>query len=197
VPPKKLAEGLGLTRRQAGQPREQQGNPKAIAHRQVAIAEEWAEAVADLRGAAAFVDHSQLERYPLDLVSAADPLEERQIVREAAERDVLAVVGRRLGIALPLGQRLHLAAEGRPGLEQRHVVAGVGELERRSESGEAAADHDCFHSAIAKPGTELIQGSGLDGRSGKAATASSRHRKRCLIPPCSPSPPPMRSKARV
>ena len=60
---------------------------------------------------------------------------------------MLAVVGRRVGVALALGQRLHRAAERRPRLEQRHLVAGVDELERGGEPREAAADHDRPHRA--------------------------------------------------
>src|SRR6185503_16474514 len=102
MPHEKLAEGLGLAGCESGQPREQDGDPDPVANREVAIAKQRTEAVADLRRAAALVNHGQLERQPPDVLAAPDPLEELQILGEAAERDVLAVVGRRLGIALPL-----------------------------------------------------------------------------------------------
>ena len=75
----------------------------------------------------------------------ADPVEEGEVFREAAERDVLAVVGRRRWVAVPLGQRLHGAAERRARLVERDAVARVRELERRRETGEAAADDGRSH----------------------------------------------------
>ena len=112
VTPEELAEGLALPRRQSRQSRQEQSDPQAVAEDEVPVTEERTEAVADLRGPAALVDHGQLERPTSDVVRAADPLEEAEILGEAAERDVLAVVRGRIGIALALGQRLHLAAEG-------------------------------------------------------------------------------------
>ena len=53
---------------------------------------------------------------------------------------MLAVVGRRRRVALALGQRLDGAAERRPRLVEDDLVAGVGQLERRGEAGEPAAD---------------------------------------------------------
>ncbi len=53
---------------------------------------------------------------------------------------MLAVVRRRLRVALALRQRLHGAAERRARLEQRHLGARVDEVERRREAGEAAPD---------------------------------------------------------
>jgi len=156
MPLEKLPEGLGLAGYESGQPREQDCDPNAVAKREVAITKQRAEAVADLRCAATLVDHGQLERQPPDVVAAPDPLEELQILGEAAERDVLAVVRRRLGITLPLRQRLHLAAKSRPGLEQGHVMAGVDELQRRREPGQAAPNHDCLHLRISNSGTEPI-----------------------------------------
>ena len=58
---------------------------------------------------------------------------------------MLAVVGRRRGVALPLGQRLDRAAEGRPRFEQPDLPAGVHELERGREPREAAADDGGSH----------------------------------------------------
>ena len=58
---------------------------------------------------------------------------------------MLAVVRRRLRIALPLRKRLDGAAERRPRLDHRHVRASVDEVERCCEAGEAAADHNRPH----------------------------------------------------
>ena len=71
----------------------------------------------------------------------------REVLREAAERDVLAVVGRRLRVALARGQRLHRAAERRPRLVERDVGAGVDEVERGGEPGEPAADDGDPHAS--------------------------------------------------
>jgi len=117
------------------------------------VAKQRAETVGDVRRSAPLVDHGQLEGHSLDIPGAADPLEEIQIVREAAERDVLAVVRRGLGVALPLGQGLHLAPERRPGFEERDVMPRVDKLERRREAGQAAADHRRPHLASAAPTT--------------------------------------------
>src|SRR5262249_16331992 len=108
---------------------------------------------ADLRRASALVDHGQLERQPLHLSGAADPFEEREVLGEAAERDVLAVVGWWLRIAFTLGQRLHLAAERRPCLVKGHFVAAVHELPRGSGPGQAAPDYRGPHRASAAPTT--------------------------------------------
>ena len=69
----------------------------------------------------------------------------REVLREAAERDVLAVVRRRLRIAFALRQRLDGAAERRSRLEHRHVGARVDEVECRGEPREAASDDDRLH----------------------------------------------------
>ena len=55
---------------------------------------------------------------------------------------MLAVVGRRVGIALARRQRLHGTAEGRARLEDGDLVPGVGEVERGGEAGEPAAHDD-------------------------------------------------------
>jgi hypothetical protein len=64
---------------------------------------------------------------------------------------VLAVVGRRLGIALAPRQRLHRPAERRPGLVQLDLVAGVGELERSAEPGQTPAHHSDLHRSSPAP----------------------------------------------
>ena len=89
-------------------------------------------------------DHGQLEREPAVGAALADAVEEAQVLGEAAERDVLAVVGRRGRITLTLRQRLHGAAERRPRLVERDRVALVGELERGRETGQPASDDRAF-----------------------------------------------------
>ena len=54
---------------------------------------------------------------------------------------MLAVVGRRLRVVLALGKCLHRAAEGRPRLVNRHLDAGVEQVESGGEPREPAA-HD-------------------------------------------------------
>ena len=76
-----------------------------------------------------------------------DPREEAEVLGAAPERDVLAVVRRRVGVALARGQRLHRAPERRARLEDGDVVARVGQVERGGEPGQAAADDDSLHSA--------------------------------------------------
>ena len=90
-------------------------------------------------------DDRQRQR-PADIGAAlADPFEEAQVLGEAAEGDVLAVVRRRRRLARALGKRLHRPAERRPRLEQRHVGVRVDEVERGGEARETAADHCHLH----------------------------------------------------
>ena len=88
------------------------------------------------------VDHRQPEPRPQIRTALADALEKAEVLGEAAERDVLAVVRRRLGIAVTRRERLHRAAERRTRLVEDDLRARVHELERRGEPREAAAD-DC------------------------------------------------------
>jgi hypothetical protein len=60
-------------------------------------------------------------------------------------------------------------------------VAGVDELERRRQPGEAAADDRGPHLGPLLVPNTVIHPFGCDGRSGKAATAFERHRKRRLM----------------
>jgi hypothetical protein len=153
VPAQEGAERLVLFRPEPGHPREQERDAKPITNADVPVAEQRPHAVADRGGSPMLVDHAQPERTPGDVTGAADPLEEKQVLGEAAERDVLAVVRRRLGIAPAARQRLNPAAQRRPRLEQGHLVAGVDELERRREPGEAAPDDRRLHRASAAPTT--------------------------------------------
>ena len=90
-------------------------------------------------------DDRQVEREAAVRASFADAVEEAQVLGEAAERDVLAVVGRRRRIALALRQRLHGAAERRPCLVERDGVALVDELEGGGEPGQATSDDRDLH----------------------------------------------------
>src|SRR5947209_18599383 len=87
------------------------------------------------------VQHGERETRAEIRAAFADPFKEPQVLGEAAERYVRAVVGRRLRVAVAFGQRLHRAAERRARLVERHVLAGIDELERGGKTGEAAA-HD-------------------------------------------------------
>ncbi len=60
---------------------------------------------------------------------------------------MLAVVGRRARVALPLRKGLDRAAEGRPRFEETDIVPLSGQLESGSEPGEAAADDRGPHRA--------------------------------------------------
>jgi hypothetical protein len=82
---------------------------------------------------------------------ASDPLQEVEVLGAAPEGDVLAIVGRRRRVSLPLGERLDRAPERRSRLDEVDLVAGVCELERRREASEPAADDDDPHGKITLP----------------------------------------------
>src|SRR5205085_5894515 len=144
----------------------------------VPVAEERAEPVADRRDAATLVDHRQPERLTANQTGRADPLEEAEVRREAAERDVLAVVGRRLRVALARRQRLHLAAERRPRLVERHLVPRVDELERRREPREAAADDGRLHGSIPLPTMRSLASGGSRSEPPKTSKPAASIRSR-------------------
>ena len=87
-----------------------------VSQREMAVTEERRGRAADGRRAAVFGDHRQVKGKAAVRLTLADALEEAEVLREAAQRDVLAVVGRWLGVALALGERLDCAAERRPRL---------------------------------------------------------------------------------
>ncbi len=60
---------------------------------------------------------------------------------------MLAVVRRRVGVALAGGERLHRAPERRARLDDGDLVARVGQVERRGEPGQATADDHSLHRA--------------------------------------------------
>ena len=115
------------------------------------VAEDRERRAADRGDARVLADHGQREALPPVGAALADPVEEAQVLLEAAERDVLPVVRRRRRVAVALGQRLDGAAERRARLEQRHLVAAVDELERGGEPGQAAADDGDLHGARPSP----------------------------------------------
>ena len=90
-------------------------------------------------------DHRQREPLPQIRLALAHAVEKAQVLGEAPERDVLTVVGRRVGISVALRQRLHRASERRSGLVQGHLDPGVEQLERGGEPREPAADDGDLH----------------------------------------------------
>ena len=140
--PEHIAECLARPCLRAATPQGGQRDAHAVAKRNVCVTHQRPETRFDLCTPSLLVDHRQYQRTPLVRGALADPVEEGQVLREAPERDVLPVVGRRRGIALAFGQRLHCATERRPRLVQRHLVARVDKIERSRQPGEAAAD-DC------------------------------------------------------
>jgi len=172
VAAQKDAEGLEFLRLEPRPAGEQRADAEPVAKRQMPVAKERSEPVADRRLAALLVDHRELERQPFDLAGTAHPLEEAQILVETAESDVLAVVGRRLRVALALGERLHLAAECWTSLEQPHIVAGIRQVERGREAGETATNHNNLHRASAAPTTRSLATGESDGGPSKTSKPS-------------------------
>jgi hypothetical protein len=73
--------------------------------------------------------------------------DEIEVRGAASEGNVLAIVGRRARIPLPLGECLNRAAERRPCLEQAHAMTLSRELERCRQAREPPADDRDPHSA--------------------------------------------------
>ena len=126
-------------------------DPHALAERDVPVAQQGGAGALDLGHPPVLVDHGQLERLAPDRAALADPREEAQVLGETAERDVLPVVGRRLGIALAPRQGLDRASERRPRLVQRHLVARVDQLESRAQAGEPSSHDRCSHRSSPAP----------------------------------------------
>src|SRR5581483_5303229 len=101
-----------------------------LAPGQVPVADNRERRTPDGGGAPVLADDGERQRLAPVRAAVADQVEEAPVLVEAAERDVLAVVGRRRRIACPLGQPLPGPAERRPRLVQRELVARVDELER-------------------------------------------------------------------
>ena len=133
------------------QPEQRADEREPLPHAQVAVAQQRVGPLGDRGDPAALVDHRQREPDPPHRRRLTGERDELRPRGEAGERDVLAVVGRRRGVALPLGQRLHRAAEGRPRLEHGHLVALLAEPECGREAREAAAYHDDSHRSSPPP----------------------------------------------
>ena len=88
----------------------------------------------------------------------ADAVEECEVLGEASERDVLAVVGRGFRIPVARGQRLHGAAERRARLVHGHLCARVDEVEPSGQPGETAADHRHLHRTSSRATTASFAG---------------------------------------
>ena len=144
-PAEQRAEGLAVVRGSAPQCDQRPDNLKALPRGQVAVPEDGERRAADGGDGRILADHGQLE--PPSPVGAAfaDALEEGEVLREAAERDVLPVVGRRRRVAVALRERLDGAAQRRPRLGELDIVTGIDELERGGEARQPAADDGDLH----------------------------------------------------
>ena len=125
--------------------------------------------------------HGDLEaRLQLDERLAAERREQLAICRAAAQEHVLAVVDPQLAP----GDRIGGAAEPRADLDEGHRRAGRGAIERRDDSGDAAADDDDVHgrapSRLRAATPTLVQGPNATRCSriaaGSASMRSSRRR---------------------
>ena len=72
-------------------------HPQPVSQREMAVPEERRGRAADGRRAAVFGDHRQVKGKAAVRPTLADAFEEAEVLGEAAQRDVLAVVGRWLG----------------------------------------------------------------------------------------------------
>ena len=143
--PQQRAERLAFARLRTAAARRDDRNQQPLAQGQMRVGDQRRQAGPDRRVRAVLADHRQSERPPQVRPALADPLEKLEVLRKTAERDVLAVVGRRNRIAFAFRQRLHRSSQCRPRLEQRDVVARIHELERGGAAGEPAADDDGLH----------------------------------------------------
>src|SRR5919197_1868193 len=125
---------------EAAETQQRAQDAQAVARTQVRVAEDRESARSDDRRRPVPVDHGQREPRAPHGGRLTDLVEECEVLAEAAERDVLAVVGRRLRIVFTLRKRLHGAAQSRTRLEQRDVVTVLQQLERRSEARQTTSD---------------------------------------------------------
>ena len=161
-PPQHRAERLAGSRLRTAATRGDDGDAEPVAQRHVRVGEEAGQARLDVGARAVLGEHRQREPRAQIRTALADAVEEAEVLGEAAERDVLPVVGRRLGIAVALRQRLHGAAERRARLVHGHVDAGVDELERGGEAREPAADDRDLHRSSPRATTASF--AGVDSR---------------------------------
>src|SRR5205085_11878846 len=106
-----LSEGFSRLRLRRAQSQCGDREAKPASKGQVCVPEECAKARLDRRSLARLVEHRQRQARAGNGAAFPDPVEEAQVLGEAAESDVLPVVGGRLGIALALWQRLDGAAQ--------------------------------------------------------------------------------------
>ena len=125
-------------------------DPKTLAESEMTVTQQRRHSRSQMGDAPLFVDHGHRERDAPDRGVLPDAPQKAQVLAATAERNVLAVVGRRGRIALPLRKCLNGAAERRPPLEQGHRRASVDEIERRRQTGEPAPDHHCPHYAASR-----------------------------------------------
>jgi len=149
-----------------------------VGERQVAVAEQRRGAAADRRHTAVLADHRECEPAAEHRGGLPDPVEEEEVGRTAAEGDVLSVVGRGARVALPLGQGLDGAAEGRPRLEQRHLLARVDQVERSREPGEPPAYDDGPHRTSTDPTMRSFVSVGIAVRPSKTSKPAASIRSR-------------------
>src|SRR5262249_28160248 len=125
---------------------------------------------ADGRDPALLVDDREAERLAPQRRSLSDPLDEAPVLAEAAEGNVLAVVGRRRRILLPLGQGLDRSPAGRPRLVQNDLVPRIDEFEGGGQAGEPAPDDGdpLGHSRFAPTIRSLVN---VDSRGGPSKTS--------------------------
>src|SRR5262249_48307140 len=96
--PQLVAERLRTGRRAPAQQRAHDREP--VADGDVAVAEERYRRAPYRRPPPPLVDHGQLEAHPPHPAALADPVEEARVLGETAGGDVLAVVWRRLRVAV-------------------------------------------------------------------------------------------------
>jgi hypothetical protein len=145
VAAKERPERLAIMRSRTSHARGHEREAQAVPERQVPVREERRQAGLDLGDGAVFPDDGQHERLPPNRASLADPLEEAEVLREAAERNVLPVVRSGLRIAFAPRQGVHRAAEPRASFVEHHLVALLDKLERCAETRETPSDDGDSH----------------------------------------------------
>src|SRR5262249_38401685 len=99
-PAEDVAEGLAWPRLRAATPCRDDRNAQTVAQRQMRIAEQGGQARLDVGARAVLREDGKREARAQIRIALADALEEAEVLGEAAECDVLPVVGRRLRIAV-------------------------------------------------------------------------------------------------
>src|SRR5262245_52122196 len=136
-PAEECSDRLAVYAFRAAEREQRSDDLDALAPRKVAVAEDRERRAADRGDAGVFADDRELEPATPVGAALADSVEEREVLGEAPERDVLPVVRRRRRVAVTLRERLHRTSQRRPGLEERDVVRRVGKLESGGQAREA------------------------------------------------------------